>query len=73
MDGPAPAILNAIENATGIAFNTIPLLPEDIFERLTSFTTPPHGGTEDLDPSKDRDTRVEEVLATKIEAPEVPA
>lgn len=34
MDGPAPAILNAIEDATGIAFNTVPLLPEDIFEGL---------------------------------------
>jgi len=35
MDGPAPAILNAIEHATGIAFNQIPLLPEDIYEGLT--------------------------------------
>ncbi len=34
MDGPAPAILNAIENATGHAFTSIPLLPEDIFERM---------------------------------------
>ena len=34
MDGPAPAILNAIENATGIAFNHVPLLPEDILARL---------------------------------------
>ena len=49
MDGPAPAILNAIENATGVSFNTIPLLPEDIFERLTSFTEPAHGGSEDFD------------------------
>ena len=32
MDGPAPAILNAIENALGIPFNHIPLMPEDIFE-----------------------------------------
>lgn len=32
MDGPAPAILNAIEQATGIAFNHVPLLPEDIYE-----------------------------------------
>jgi CO/xanthine dehydrogenase Mo-binding subunit len=30
MDGPAPAILNAIENATGISFNHIPLMPESI-------------------------------------------
>jgi CO/xanthine dehydrogenase Mo-binding subunit len=49
MDGPAPAILNAIENATGVAFNTIPLLPEDIFERFTSFTEPAHGGSEEFD------------------------
>ena len=34
MDGPAPAILNAIEEATGVAFCEIPLLPEDIFERM---------------------------------------
>src|SRR5712692_1616132 len=30
MDGPAPAILNAIENATGESFNQIPLMPETI-------------------------------------------
>jgi CO/xanthine dehydrogenase Mo-binding subunit len=35
MDGPAPAIVNAIEDATGISFNSIPLLPEDIFEAVT--------------------------------------
>jgi len=35
IDGPAPAILNAIEQATGIAFNQVPLLPEDIYERMT--------------------------------------
>ena len=72
MDGPAPAILNAIENATGIAFNSIPLLPEDIFERLTTYTTNPRGGSEDLDPLKDRDTRVEEVQATRSEALDTP-
>ncbi len=59
MDGPAPAILNAIENATGVSFTAIPLLPEDIFERFTAFTTPEHGGTKDLDPTVDCDTRVE--------------
>jgi CO/xanthine dehydrogenase Mo-binding subunit len=59
MDGPAPAILNAIEDATGIAFNSIPLLPEDIFERLTNFTTHRHGGTEELNPSVDQDTETE--------------
>ncbi len=34
MDGPAPAILNAIAHATGEDFNAIPLLPEAIAERL---------------------------------------
>ena len=34
MDGPAPAILNAIENALGIAFNHVPLMPEDIFKAM---------------------------------------
>jgi CO/xanthine dehydrogenase Mo-binding subunit len=33
-DGPAPAILNAIRDATGISFNAIPLLPEDLFQKL---------------------------------------
>ncbi|HWY99801.1 MAG TPA: xanthine dehydrogenase family protein molybdopterin-binding subunit [Edaphobacter sp.] len=48
MDGPAPAILNAIEHATGVSFNEIPLLPEDIFERMTRV---PNTGTESLDPA----------------------
>lgn len=30
MDGGAPAILNAIENATGVSFNHVPLMPEDL-------------------------------------------
>ena len=32
MDGAAPAILNAIENATGISFNGVPLMPEMIMD-----------------------------------------
>jgi CO/xanthine dehydrogenase Mo-binding subunit len=36
MDGPAPAIVNAITDALGISFNSIPLLPEDIFEALAA-------------------------------------
>jgi CO/xanthine dehydrogenase Mo-binding subunit len=48
MDGPAPAILNAIEHATGIAFTEIPLLPEDIFERMTRIR---NAGSESLDPA----------------------
>ena len=35
-DGPAPAILNAIEDATGIGFHAIPLLPEDLFAELAA-------------------------------------
>jgi CO/xanthine dehydrogenase Mo-binding subunit len=34
MDGPAPAILNAIEQATGISINHIPLMPESLIEAL---------------------------------------
>ena len=36
MDGPAPAIVNAITDALGISFNSIPLLPEDIFDALSA-------------------------------------
>jgi CO/xanthine dehydrogenase Mo-binding subunit len=36
MDGPAPAILNAVEDALGIPFNSIPLLPEDIMDGLAA-------------------------------------
>jgi CO/xanthine dehydrogenase Mo-binding subunit len=32
MDGPAPAILNAIADATGISLTRVPALPETIFE-----------------------------------------
>ena len=45
MDGPAPAILNAIEQATGISFCQIPLLPEDIFQRMS-------GEPSELDPAR---------------------
>ena len=48
MDGPAPAILNAIEHATGVSFTEIPLLPEDIFERMTRTTG---GGSDELEPA----------------------
>ena len=34
MDGPAPAIGNAIEDALGTRFDSIPLLPEDVFEAV---------------------------------------
>jgi len=32
MDGPAPAIINAVADALGVPFDFVPLLPEDIFE-----------------------------------------
>ena len=56
MDGPAPAILNAIEHATGVSFKQIPLLPEDIFEHMTQT---PSSGSEALDLTTDLDTRTE--------------
>jgi CO/xanthine dehydrogenase Mo-binding subunit len=34
MDGPAPAILNAIENATGVSFNHVPLMPEAMTQAI---------------------------------------
>src|SRR5205085_8030613 len=34
MDGPAPAILNAVEHATGVAFDHVPLTPEAIMDAL---------------------------------------
>ncbi len=34
MDGPAPAIVNAVEDAIGVRFRSIPLLPEDLFAAL---------------------------------------
>jgi CO/xanthine dehydrogenase Mo-binding subunit len=34
MDGPAPAILNAIAHATGVQFDGVPLLAEDMFRRI---------------------------------------
>jgi CO/xanthine dehydrogenase Mo-binding subunit len=36
MDGPAPAIVNAIADALGLPLDSIPLLPEDILEAVIS-------------------------------------
>src|SRR3989442_1133330 len=36
VDGPAPAILNAVEDAIGCPVNHIPLLPEDLMEILNA-------------------------------------
>ena len=38
MDGPAPAIINAVGDAVGLSFDSIPLLPEDIFGALENNT-----------------------------------
>ena len=35
MDGAAPAILSAIENATGVSFSHVPLMPEMMMEELS--------------------------------------
>jgi CO/xanthine dehydrogenase Mo-binding subunit len=40
MDGPAPAIVNAVNGALGIPFDSVPLLPEDIMDRLASPSQP---------------------------------
>ena len=36
MDGPAPAIVNAIVDALGVPLDSIPLLPEDIFRTIAA-------------------------------------
>jgi len=36
MDGPAPAIVNAVQDALGMPFDSIALLPEDIFQRISA-------------------------------------
>ena len=36
MDGPAPAILSAIENATGVSICHVPLMPESLMEELSA-------------------------------------
>jgi CO/xanthine dehydrogenase Mo-binding subunit len=36
MDGAAPAILSAIENATGVSFNHVPLMPEAMMNALSA-------------------------------------
>jgi CO/xanthine dehydrogenase Mo-binding subunit len=41
MDGPAPAIVNAIADALGAPFDSIPLLPEDIFQTMESCSQSP--------------------------------
>jgi CO/xanthine dehydrogenase Mo-binding subunit len=38
-DGPAPAIVNAIKDATGVSFHAIPLLPEDLFVEFAAHQT----------------------------------
>ncbi len=40
MDGPAPAILNAIAAATGVSLARVPATPEAIFERLQLVEAP---------------------------------
>jgi CO/xanthine dehydrogenase Mo-binding subunit len=36
MDGAAPAILSAIENATGVSFSHVPLMPEAMIDELST-------------------------------------
>jgi CO/xanthine dehydrogenase Mo-binding subunit len=44
MDGPAPAIINAVEDALNVFFDSIPLLPEDVFEALSADREPQSAG-----------------------------
>jgi CO/xanthine dehydrogenase Mo-binding subunit len=44
MDGPAPAIVNAVEDALKLRFDSIPLFPEDIFDALTASREPQSAG-----------------------------
>jgi CO/xanthine dehydrogenase Mo-binding subunit len=36
MDGPAPAIMNALEDALGVAFDSVPALPEVVLSALSA-------------------------------------
>jgi CO/xanthine dehydrogenase Mo-binding subunit len=45
MDGPAPAILNAIAHATGVHFDSVPLLAEDMFRRIVKLEREPEAVT----------------------------
>jgi CO/xanthine dehydrogenase Mo-binding subunit len=38
MDGPAPAILNAVHHATGVDVRSLPLTPEALFEQMEAVT-----------------------------------
>jgi CO/xanthine dehydrogenase Mo-binding subunit len=40
IDGPAPAVLNAIENAIGVPVNEIPLMPEMLMQALMRAEAP---------------------------------
>ncbi|HVF44646.1 MAG TPA: xanthine dehydrogenase family protein molybdopterin-binding subunit [Pyrinomonadaceae bacterium] len=40
MDGPAPAILNAVEHALGLPFDHVPLTPESIMDTLEAEARP---------------------------------
>jgi CO/xanthine dehydrogenase Mo-binding subunit len=40
MDGPAPAIVNAVVDATGTNFDFVPLMPENIFAEVSKTLSP---------------------------------
>jgi CO/xanthine dehydrogenase Mo-binding subunit len=40
MDGPAPAIVNAVVDAIGTDFDFVPLMPENIFEVVSKTLSP---------------------------------
>jgi hypothetical protein len=51
MDGPAPAIINAVEDALGQPFDSIPLLPEDVCEAVSSSSSFADSDSQVLTPS----------------------
>jgi xanthine dehydrogenase molybdenum-binding subunit len=45
---PAPALRNAVLDATGVAFNKIPLYPQAVFEKFKQMGLIPEGSVEDV-------------------------
>jgi putative selenate reductase molybdopterin-binding subunit len=41
IDGPAPAIANAVYNATGVRIRDLPITPEKILKELKKIKNPP--------------------------------
>jgi CO/xanthine dehydrogenase Mo-binding subunit len=62
MDGPAPAVLNAVENALGIEFNHIPLTPENVLQRVHDSVREPRMSAQAVLPAVVRDVNEESLV-----------